>query len=138
MKNNPDNLFRIDDIKVGEKTIGSFVFRRRNFRDEFKIGAEYSRLTEGVETPTGWLHLLSTAVSTLKVLTEEAPDGWNIDAMDPADIETYNTIMEVYGRLATAEARFRSGSGMAGKAGGQTDGGDGGPVVSPAISPAPE
>lgn len=98
--------------------VGNFVFRRRVMRDEFKIGAEYSRLTEGVETPVQWLDLIATATATLKVLTVEAPAGWDIDGMDPEDGATYSRIMEVYGALRAAEARFRGERGVAGQAGG--------------------
>lgn len=98
--------------------VGNFIFRRRVMRDEFRIGAEYSRLTEGVETPVQWLDLIAAATSTLKVLTVEAPSGWDIEAMDPEDDATYAKIMEVYGALRAAEARFRGERGAAGQAGG--------------------
>lgn len=111
--------------------IGNFCFRRRVMRDEFRIGAEYSRLTEGVGTPSTWLDMFATAFSTLKVLTEEAPGGWDLDTMEPDDAETYRKIMEVFGALRAAESRFRRGSGAISEAGRAGDGGN-----NPAMVPA--
>ena len=118
--------------------IGNFVFRRRVLRDEFRIGAEYSRLTEGVDAPSQWLDLFATAYATLKVLAVEAPDGWELDTMAPDDSDTYRKIMEVFGALRAAEARFRAGHGTGGQAGGAGDGRDARPMVSPPLQPAAE
>ena len=110
--------------------IGAFTFRRRTMRDEFRIGAEYSRLTEGVVTPSSWLDMFATAFSTLKVLTAESPAGWNLDEMEPDDADTYRKIMEVFGALRAAETRFRRGSGANGEAGSSGNGGNNPAVVS--------
>ncbi len=91
--------------------VGAFTFRRRVMRDEFKIGAEYSRLTEGVATPSQWLDMFATAFSTLKTLTAEA------------------------GALRAAEARFRSGSGAVGEGVGAGAGGNNPALVSPPVQP---
>lgn len=131
--------------KMTEKThilevpgIGLFTFRRRTMGLEFKMGAEYSRLTEGVETPTTWLATLATATAALKVLTVEAPKDWDIDGMDPEDDTTYSRIMEVYGALRAAEARFRSGRGAAGQGCGAGTGGEPGAVVPPDLQSTPD
>lgn len=116
--------------------VGAFIFRRRVLRDEFRIGAEYSRLTEGVEAPSQWLDLFATAYATLKVLTVEHPDGWVLDDMAPDDPDTYRRIMEVFGALRAAEARFRPANGKGGQTDGAGDGRDSGPVVSPPLQPA--
>lgn len=116
--------------------IGNFTFRRRVMRDEFKIGAEYSRLTEGVTTPSAWLDMFATAFSTLKVLTDEAPAGWNLDDMDPADNDTYRKIMEVFGQLRAAEDRFRLGHGTAGANGSAGNGWNHSALVPPPIPAA--
>jgi len=118
--------------------IGAFTFRRRVMRDEFKIGAEYSRLTEGVNTPSQWLDMFATAFSTLKTLTAEAPAGWDLDAMEPDDNDTYRKILEVYGALRAAEARFRLGSGAAGESSGTGASGYHSALVPPPVRPAGE
>lgn len=116
--------------------VGAFTFRRRVMRDEFKIGAEYSRLTEGVATPSSWLDMFATAFSTLKVLTAEAPAGWNLEEMEPDDNNTYRKILEVYGALRAAEARFRSGSGAGSEGFGPGAGGNNTALVSPPVQSA--
>ena len=93
---------------------GSFTFRRRVMADTFRIGAEYSRLTEGVSAPSPWLDAFATAYATLKVLTVEAPAGWDMAEMDPEDDASYAKIMGVFGTLRAAEARFRLGNGTPG------------------------
>lgn len=95
------------DFTVEVEDIGTFVFARRTMRDEFRIQAEYSRLTEGVPVPA--LHLFQTAtqVATLKVLTVEAPDDWNIDAMDPLDEASYDKLDRVHAALRDKEDTFR-------------------------------
>lgn len=116
--------------------IGNFTFRRRVMRSEFQIGAEYSRLTEGVSTPSAWLDMFATAFSTLKVLTVEAPAGWNLEDMDPADNDTYRKIMEVFGQLRAAEDRFRLGHGTAGAHGSSGNGGNHSALVPPPVPAA--
>jgi hypothetical protein len=111
--------------------IGVFTFRRRKMRDEFRVGAEYSRLTEGVESPSSWLDMFATAFSTLKVLTVESPAGWDMEEMEPDDPDSYRKIMEVFGALRADEARFRSGSGANSEAGRAGNGGH-----DPAVVPA--
>lgn len=88
--------------------IGNFSFARRSMRDELRIAAEYSRLTEGVEKPTDWLHIVATWISTLSVLTVTAPPGWDIEAMDPLDQESYDKLLAVHTALRVKEDSFRS------------------------------
>lgn len=88
---------------------GSFTFRRRQMRDEFRIGAEYCRLSEGVAGATPWFAGLCQAVATLRVLTVEAPPGWDLDKMDPLEPATYDRIIRVHQALREKEEFFRSG-----------------------------
>ena len=87
------------DFYVDVENVGRFRFARRTMRDEFQIGAEYSRLTEGVSTPTPWLAQMATMVSNLKVLAVTVPADWNIDKMDPLDDESYKLIFKVFEAL---------------------------------------
>jgi len=90
-----------------EIELGVFEFRHRTMRDEFKIGAEYSRLIEGIDHPTKFLAYLSEATSTIKVLLSEGPPGWDIDTLDPLDPETFNKISTIYKALQEKEIFFR-------------------------------
>lgn len=103
------------DFTVEVDGIGTFRFGRRSLRDEMRIGAEYSRLTEGVETPTASLELIAGWISTLKVMTVEAPKGWDIDAMDPLDDGTYTKLLKVHAAFRRKEDSFRGGEEQASK-----------------------
>lgn len=97
------------DYTVSAEGIGSFTFGRRRMRDEIAIQVEYARIIDGVE-PTSWLQAVGGWISTLRVLTVRAPDGWDIDGMDPTDPETYAKIRLVYEGLSDKETSFRRGS----------------------------
>jgi hypothetical protein len=97
------------DFHVDVDGVGQFVFAKRTMRDELRIAAEYSRLTEGVETPTNFLATVAGWISTLKALTVEAPHGWDLDEMDPFDDETHEKILKVYASLRVKEGSFRKG-----------------------------
>ena len=87
--------------------IGSFTFARRTMRAEFRINAEYARLTEGVSPVPDQLHVSADAVATLKILTVKAPDGWNIDDLDPLETDSYVKILTVWRALRAREDAFR-------------------------------
>lgn len=115
----------VKTFSVEVEGIGPFVFRRRSMRDEFRIEAEVSRLTEGVATPTANLLAMANVVAPVKVLCVEAPKNWNIDELDPFDEESYKRIAAVHTALATKEKLFRAGNAKAGAdagAGGQPNG----------------
>lgn len=103
--------------------VGHFVFARRTMRDEMRIAAEFSRLTEGVETPTNFLATVAGWIATLKVLTVSAPDGWDLDEMNPLDDDVFARIGGVNKALRTREGQFRAPKGTAGQNGGQAAGG---------------
>ena len=105
------------DFNVTVEGIGTFTFGRRMMRDEFAIQVEFARLIDGVE-PTAWLQAVGGWVSTLKVLTVRAPDGWDLDAMDPADDNTYARLNRVYDALIEKERSFRRGPEHQGQASG--------------------
>jgi hypothetical protein len=106
------------DFPVDVPNVGAFFFAKRMLRDEMRIAAEYSRLTEGVETPSTWLAIVAGWISALKVLTVSAPQGWDIDAMDPLDPATYDKLRDVHSALREKEDSFRAGAGKAGQASG--------------------
>ena len=112
------------------ENVGAFVFYHRTMREEMRIGAEYSRLTEGVEQPTRWLELFANMVAVINVLLHEAPTGWILDELDPLDAQSFNQITAVYNALRSKEARFRGADGTERKADGPRDGRLDYPVVS--------
>lgn len=89
--------------------VGRFRFGRRMLADELQIQRKYAEYVGGVE-PTAWLAMLGEYLSTLIVLTVEAPEGWDIDNMDPLDNETYAKLARVFTALREREERFRSGA----------------------------
>jgi hypothetical protein len=111
-----------DTFAVNVDGVGTFTFRRRNLRDQFRIGAEKARLTEGVKPIPEDLEISATAVSTLNVLTVEAPEGWNVEEMDPLDEQTYDKILKVFGALRAREDSFRGRSAPKGEEAGEGEG----------------
>jgi len=123
------------DFFVDVPGIGNFSFAQRMMRDEFRIAAEYSRITEGVETPTSWLEIVGGWMATLKVLTVSAPDGWNLDEMDPLDQESYDNIRTVHQALRSKEHSFREGKKKGSETKRKGTGEGDGVLVSPEVQP---
>lgn len=122
------------DYFVDVDGVGTFSFARRTMRDEMRIAAEYSRLTEGVETPTAYLELVAGMLSTLRVLTVSQPDGWNLDDLDPLDSDSYTKLVKVHNALRAKEDSFRRKPDAASKVSGPQDGADGGVRVPAPVS----
>ena len=108
-----DFTVRVDDI-------GTFTFGKRTMRDEIDCQVEFARLIDGVE-PTAWLQLVCGWISSLKVLTVRAPEGWNIDEMDPLDDDTYARLKRVYDALTEKERSFRRGKKPVGEGSGSSE-----------------
>lgn len=109
-----------NDFTVDVESVGTFTFGRRTMRDEIKIQVEFARIIDGVK-PTEWLSVVADWLSTLRVMTVRAPEGWDMNDLDPLDPETYVKLREVFNALATKELSFRSGHGMGSEAGGKTE-----------------
>jgi hypothetical protein len=94
-------------LEVTVDGIGVFTFRHRALRDQFRIEGEASRLLGGpVDDPL--LRAGAVAFATLAVLTITAPDGWNLDTLDPFDPSgSAGRLFQVHGALREAEDRFR-------------------------------
>ena len=105
------------DYTVIVEGVGMFAFGRRTMRDEIAIQVEYARIIDGV-TPTEWLALVGGWLSALRVLTVRAPDGWDLDTLDPTDPETYSKLSRVYDALTEKERSFRQWAKPAGEASG--------------------
>jgi len=94
------------DFTIDVEGIGSFTFARRTMRDEIRIQREFARIIDGVE-PTAWLEQVGGWISDLGVLTVEAPEGWDIEGMDPLDDDTYAKMAKVHAALRDKERSFR-------------------------------
>lgn len=91
--------------------VGTFTFRRRTMRDQLKIEAEAtSILGAPLDGTDGRLSMSAVALATLGVLTVAAPDGWDLDAVDPLDEEAVARVFAVYEAFRNEEARFRGGA----------------------------
>lgn len=95
-----------NDFIVSVPDVGSFTFGRRTMADEIKIQVEYARLIEGVE-PTEWLNLVGGWMAALRVMTVRAPEGWDLDELDPLDDATYAKLAAVHSALTEKERSFR-------------------------------
>lgn len=123
------------DFIVDVEGVGSFSFAKRTMADEIKIQVEYARITEGVEA-TEWLSRVGGWISTLKVLTVRAPDGWDIDDMDPLDNKVYEDMFLVYLALRAKEDSFRRKPGAGSEESGQAQSHNDRLLVSPEIQPS--
>ncbi len=123
------------EVDTEVNVLGRFVFYHRTLRDEIRIGAEYSRLIEGVEQPTRWLELFANMFSAITVLLHQPPEGWVLDELDPLDADSYQQISAVYSALRSEEARFRGDNGDRGESAGPGNGRVNRPVVSPPVQP---
>lgn len=101
------------EFELNVEGVGNFVFLKRNFAREFAIQREYARLIDGVK-PTEWLSSVGTWMSTLKVLTVKAPDGWVLEELDPLDDATFAKLFKVTEELRAKEDSFRGRTGVAG------------------------
>ena len=123
-------------FSVPVEKIGTFVFRKRAFRDNFAVQAEYVRITEGVENPGDNMAFLARSWAAIKVLLVEAPEGFDLEALDPYDDESYMKLVAVGAALSDKEASFRPRSAKNGAQGGAGNVADPGiPVPSP-VQPA--
>lgn len=103
------------DFIVPVEDVGDFTFARRTMEDEFMIAREYSRVIGDIEHPSWYLNMLASCVSPLRVLTVKAPEGWDLDTLDPLQEETFQGLTKVATALREAEERFRRGTGSAGE-----------------------
>lgn len=88
--------------------IGEFVFHRRSMRDQIRIEADQERLLGGEsEGFSDGLRIISEAMATLVVLTDESPEGWSVEKADPLDPDTTQDLIKVWEAFRAEERRFR-------------------------------
>lgn len=112
--------------------IGRFRFAHRKMNDEIQIQRLFAEYTGGVE-PTAWLLTLGEYLSTLRVLTVSAPEGWDLDNLDPLDEETYARLGRVFVALREREETFRGRSKPQSEGRGTADAEHSGSLVSPDV-----
>ncbi|ECH9374561.1 hypothetical protein ZL54_22460 [Salmonella enterica subsp. enterica] len=100
---------RKTDFFVDVPDIGNFRFARRSIHDEMQIQRYFSEYTGGCQ-PTAWYSTLAEFMSVLRALIVTAPEGWDIDTLDPLDEESYSQMSRVYEALREQEERFRGRS----------------------------
>ena len=123
------------DFSVPVEGVGRFVFGRRKMADEIKIQVEYAKMIDGAPA-TDWLALVAGWISALKVLTVRAPEGWDVDEMDPLDDDTYAKMAKVHAALADQERSFRRKPAQGGEVSREGNGNNSGVLVPPAVQPA--
>lgn len=97
----------VTDFTVDVPEVGRFTFGMRKLGDELEVQKHYSRTLDGDEHPTEWLSTLAGWLATLTVMTVRAPEGWDIEGMDPTDQETYARLAQVYTAFVEKERSFR-------------------------------
>ena len=125
------------DFPVIVDGIGTFIFGYRKLADELRIQVEYARITEA-QPATVWLFNLATYISALRVLMVKAPDGWDLEALDPLDEESFVQIERVFSELREKEDSFRPKRRKASKTESETDVPDVRVLVPEEVQPSPE
>ena len=124
------------DFYVEVEGIGTFSFAKRTMREEMRIGAEFSRYTEGLPVVTPWLDAVAGWMSTLSVLTVKAPDGWSLENLDPLDEDSYAKLARVHAALRLKEDDFRRQAKPGNQAARAGNGEVAGVLVSEKVQPA--
>ncbi|MDP3327205.1 hypothetical protein [Parvibaculum sp.] len=124
-----------NDFVVTVDGIGVFTFAKKGMRDQFAIEAEYSRLTEGVETVTDFLWSAANSFANLKVLTVSAPDGWNLEGLDPDDSNDWERLTKVWSALRDKQLSFRKAAQEGGEKPGARPPKDDGVLVPKEVQP---
>lgn len=117
------------DFVVPVDGIGAFTFAKKSLRDTIAIEAAYNRFTEGQDNVTTFLWSISSAVAILQVLTVSAPPGWDLDALDPEDPDSFTKLMKVWGALRDKQASFRKGTAAPVAGSGEAPGSESGVLV---------
>ena len=89
--------------------VGTFTFRRRTMGDFVRIPNKALEILGGVPQHP-WLLDQATMLAELGMLAVGAPEGWDIEMMDPLDDGDVAVVRKVHGRLIEEEARFRGGA----------------------------
>lgn len=92
------------DVEVRE--IGTFTFRKRTPKLSMRcVAAAIDFIGEPARTP--WQGQVGDVFGTLKTLLVRAPEGFDIEALDPLEPADLAKAQVVWGALRETEARFR-------------------------------
>lgn len=115
--------------------VGQFEVLRLTQRQRLRVLTEQARLTEGLEDLPETLMQEASITAAVKVLVVKAPEGWDVDLIDPLDEDgSYSAMQRLYAAISEREQRFRGKTASAGTGAGTAQ--DGGVVVAPAVQPA--
>ena len=115
--------------------VGQFEVFRLTQRQRLRVLTEQARLTEGVEDLPESLLREAAITAAVKALVVKAPDGWDVDSIDPLDEDgSYSAMQRLYAAISEREQRFRGKTATQGAGPGTAQ--DGGLVVAPAVQPA--
>lgn len=95
------------DFTVDVEGLGQFVFGYRKMEDHLKIEVEFARITQGLAQPTPWLLTIGEWMSTLRILLVKAPNGFDLDEIDPLEDDTFNNLRAIFRALREKEDSFR-------------------------------
>ena len=97
------------DFALDVDGFGRFIFGRRTKEDVYKIRARYSALTESHYTADGRVaDVGALALVTLQTLMVGAPEGFDLDAIDPLMDDDFDAApLAVFEALRARERSFR-------------------------------
>lgn len=90
--------------------IGTFVFRRRTMAHRYSITAAALKIMGTGEVTNLGLLAETEKMAEVQLLCVSAPEGWNVEDMDPLDPEEMRQFGIVHARFREAEETFRRGA----------------------------
>lgn len=115
--------------------VGQFEVLRVTQRQRLRVMTEQARLTEGLDELPESLLEEASITAAVKALVVKAPDGWDVDLIDPLDEDgSYSAMKRLYAAISEREQRFRGKTANQASGAGTAD--NGGVVVAPEVQPA--
>lgn len=86
--------------------VGAFVFKRRTMGLGIAVEAEMVRIMGGSFVSHGGIVTASRQLADLRVLTAQAPEGWDLEELDPFDDDASEKLTKVWEAFREAEITF--------------------------------
>lgn len=90
--------------------IGTFTFKKRRVPEQVQLESLSLEYTNGQRQEDSHLANMAHVFATLSVLMVKAPDGFDLDEMDPLDAADTDRMWAVWKELRDTEAAFRKGA----------------------------
>lgn len=124
-----------NDYLVPVEKLGTFTFARRTLADEIAIQVERSKILDGTIHPTDFLWNIAVWMSALRVLMVSAPRDFDLEALDPLEQGTFDTISSIFVEMRKKEDSFRAPRGTGSEVSSENDSENGRVLVPAEVQP---